>query len=156
MDNYIIDRASLEHLPIISELNQKLILDEKQYDDNTSLSWTYGPDGQAILTDRINKRLVFIAWQKYPELVPVGYISGSISEWQTLYKKRVATLENIFVEKAHRGNDIGTMLIQAFELAAKEQNAQSIRINCLFTNPACDFYQKKGFTKHAIQFIKNF
>jgi len=156
MDNFIIDRASIEHLPIVSELNQKLILDEQQYDDNTSLSWTYSSEGQAILSDRINKKLVFIAWQKYPELKPVGYISGSISEWQTLYRKRVATLENIFVDKAYRGNDIGTKLIEAFEIAVKEQYAISMRINCLYTNPACEFYQKKGFTKHAIQFIKNF
>lgn len=50
----------------------------------------------------------------------------------------------LWVNKAYRGKDIGTELLQAMELAAKEKGAKYAEVDT-FSFQALPFYQKQGF-----------
>lgn len=50
----------------------------------------------------------------------------------------------MWVDKAHRGQNIGTELLQAMENTAKEKGAKYAEVDT-FSFQALPFYQKQGF-----------
>lgn len=76
-------------------------------------------------------------------------------------KKDIAGLyiQNICVDKCHRGKGIGSSLIDYYLEAAKRKNYQSVYLDVAFNNEkAKSLYERKGFTtvnKNKISFLKD-
>ncbi|MBG2913531.1 GNAT family N-acetyltransferase [Proteus terrae] len=67
----------------------------------------------------------------------IGGITGDIlGNW--------LRIRYLWVDKAYRGQNIGTELLQTMELAAKEKGAKYAEVDT-FSFQALPFYQKQGF-----------
>ena len=82
----------------------------------------------------------------------VGFIAGSkvIDYWHAGYICHVSTL---VVDVEHRGNSVGTDLLDAAKKWAYEENCQAIELDSAFyREKAHAFYDKNGFEKRAFTF----
>ena len=89
---------------------------------------------------------MFVAYAK--SNVPLGYVFGYRQFAKgKIYNKDILILEAIYVEKEHRKQGVGKLLMKAFENWAKDKyNDYIIEITYISTNDnAKKFYEKMGY-----------
>jgi len=87
----------------------------------------------------------------------VGYICGYSGVFEYRTPKEFAEIDNMYVQKEHRGQEIGSDLLKAFEKEAKNRNAARIIVGTFVKNMfAQEFYGNNGFKSEEIILEKKF
>lgn len=117
----------------------------------------------SYLTDEYKKKeLEYIASRKKIFLVAVidekivGYVNGYVFENSDIYyKKPVAYLDCLCVDKSVRKQGIGESLIDEFTKMVKERGAKYIKLNAFENNiPAVSLYKKLGYEEYSVYYMK--
>jgi len=108
------------------------------------------------------KELEYIASRKKIFLVAVidekivGYVNGYVFENSDIYyKKPVAYLDCLCVDKSVRKQGIGQSLIDEFTKMVKERGVKYIKLNAFENNiPAVSLYKKLGYEEYSVYYMK--
>ena len=64
------------------------------------------------------------------------------------YRGKGAWVDELFVERTHRGKGIATQLLDLAERSCLEQGAQTLHLEVTHGNPAIELYRRRGFHDH--------
>ena len=78
---------------------------------------------------------------------PVGYLLLCF-DFSLEYGGKGAWIDELFVDRAHRGRGLGAEAMKFAEQAAREAGAQVLHLEVNRGNPAIDLYRRQGFTEH--------
>lgn len=139
----IIRKAEEKDLEVIQKLNHQLFLEELPRDSVLNIDWPLQEEGRYYFLDKIIRQVCFVA-EKNGEVV--GYAAGSKLKITSERPVERAELENILVDKKHRGKGIGERLVKKFILWSKKQGAERIKVSAYVKNKeAIKFYEQIGF-----------
>jgi len=92
------------------------------------------------------------AWREQEIL---GFLAGTICE-NYLYSGRYLYVSTLVVDKMHRGQHIGTLLLDTVIGEAKERGCRAVDLDSSFFRTAShEFYEHYGFRKRAFNFTMN-
>lgn len=141
-----------EELQKCNEFLNKLIIDEKKYDDNIDENLVTNNYYQIVYKKENNK--LFIAVDNNMIL---GYIFIKITNPRLnaeLYKE--AIIDALYVDKEYRNKGIATKLIEKAKEYSKENNAKKISISVIKDNQkALNLYNKLGFKEFSFRLKQN-
>ncbi len=152
MTSFSIRPAQPDDFTAIQALNHLLFLYEKQFTSTYNIWWMYQERGINYFLNRLlnqdNNSIFLVADQGG---VVIGYLTGHVSNISYRAVNPIAELENMFVLPEHRGRGVGTALIKEFVRQAKALGAKRFKVKTLSANhPAISFYQRFGFSPHAL------
>jgi ribosomal protein S18 acetylase RimI-like enzyme len=78
---------------------------------------------------------------------PVAYLVICF-DFSLEYRGKGAWIDELFVEASHRGQGIGTQLLDLAERASPEHGAQFLHLEVNHGNPANELYRRRGFLDH--------
>ena len=78
---------------------------------------------------------------------PVGYLVICF-DYSLEYRGIGAWIDELFVDRAHRGKGIGTQLLDLAEQASREHHAKVLHLEVNHGNPAIELYRRRGFSDH--------
>ena len=81
------------------------------------------------------------------EQAVVGYLVICF-DYSLEYRGKGAWVDELFVEPSHRGQGIGTGLLDLAERASREHGAQVLHLEVNHSNPTIDLYRRRGFVEH--------
>lgn len=64
------------------------------------------------------------------------------------YRGKGAWIDELFVERTHRGQGIGTQLLDLAESVTRESGAQFLHLEVNHSNSAIELYRQRGFVDH--------
>ena len=137
---------------ICNLLLEKLIIDEKKYNDNISDNIDLSNYYENIYRKDNNKIYIAMDDEKI-----VGYIYVKLND-PRLYgeKYKEAFIDALYVDEEYRNNKIATSLIEKARIYAKENDAKKISINVISNNEiALNLYYKLGFYNFSIRLKQN-
>jgi GNAT superfamily N-acetyltransferase len=81
----------------------------------------------------------------------VGYLGGRYSALSRLRPMSTAELEGMYVRESFRGQQAGSLLIEAFFGWAKKKGAGRARVSAYFNNESARrLYERFGFTSKSV------
>ncbi|MFE6821938.1 GNAT family N-acetyltransferase [Streptomyces sp. NPDC057690] len=81
----------------------------------------------------------------------VGHLTGVLAEASAMKPVRIATLVSMYVQPAHRGEQIGARLVREFTAWAKQKGARSVEVTAYASNTeALRFYERNGFAAKSV------
>jgi GNAT superfamily N-acetyltransferase len=81
------------------------------------------------------------------EQTPVAYLVICF-DFSLEYRGKGAWVDELFVEPSHRGQGIGTRLLDLAENASRECGAQTLHLEVNHGNRAIELYRRRGFVDH--------
>ncbi len=78
---------------------------------------------------------------------PVAYLVICF-DFSLEYRGKGAWIDELFVEPAHRGQGMGTRLLDLAETASREQGAQTLHLEVNHGNRAIELYRRRAFVDH--------
>jgi ribosomal protein S18 acetylase RimI-like enzyme len=81
------------------------------------------------------------------EQTPIGYLVICF-DFSLEYRGKGAWVDELFVEPSHRGQGIGTRLLDLAESVSREHHAQFLHLEVNHNNPAIELYRRRGFIDH--------
>jgi diamine N-acetyltransferase len=78
---------------------------------------------------------------------PVGYLVICF-DYSLEYRGKGAWIDELFVEPTHRGQGIGTQLLDLAESASREHHGQCLHLEVNHGNRAIELYRRRGFVDH--------
>jgi ribosomal protein S18 acetylase RimI-like enzyme len=81
------------------------------------------------------------------EQIPVAYLVICF-DYSLEYRGKGAWIDELFVESTHRGQGIGTQLLNLAESASCESGAQFLHLEVNHGNSAIELYRRRGFVDH--------
>ena len=136
-----ITRATFSDLPAVLALMRQM-----QQDDR----WSEAFD-EAIVRNTLSELLpnarfgvVHLVWE---EARPVAYLVICF-DYSLEYRGKGAWIDELFVERTHRGKGIGTQLLELAEMTAAEQGAKFLHLEVSHGNRAVALYRRQGFVNH--------
>ena len=88
--------------------------------------------------------VVHLVWE---EAHPVAYLVICF-DYSLEYRGKGAWIDELFVERTHRGKGIGTQLLELAEITAAEQGAHFLHLEVSHGNRAVELYRRRGFVDH--------
>ena len=88
--------------------------------------------------------LVYLAWDADR---PVAYLVICF-DFSLEYRGKGAWIDELFVESSHRGQGIGTQLLDLAERASREHHANFLHLEVSHANSAIELYRRRGFVDH--------
>jgi GNAT superfamily N-acetyltransferase len=89
-----------------------------------------------------------LAYLVHERQAPVAYLVICF-DYSLEYRGKGAWIDELFVEPSHRGQGIGTQLLDLAERASREQSAQFLHLEVTHGNRANELYRRRGFADHA-------
>ncbi|MFH0176920.1 GNAT family N-acetyltransferase [Streptomyces cacaoi] len=81
----------------------------------------------------------------------VGHLTGVLTEASAMKPVRIATLVSMYVQPAHRREQIGGRLIREFTAWAKQKEARFVEVTAYSSNTeALRFYERNGFAAKSV------
>jgi GNAT superfamily N-acetyltransferase len=77
----------------------------------------------------------------------IGYIVMAF-DYSLEYRGRGAWIDEFFIRRTHRGQGIGTRVLEFFAAQAKEHGATVVHLEVNHGNPALELYRRSGFEDH--------
>jgi diamine N-acetyltransferase len=79
--------------------------------------------------------------------LPVAYLAICF-DFSLEYRGKGAWVDELFVEPSHRGQGLGTQLLDLAERASLEHGAQTLHLEVTHGNRAIELYRRRGFLDH--------
>ena len=150
--------GTIEDLPEVQRLNQALVNYEREFvlhGQSINADWAYQPEGVAHFTKYLKPEpnvAVFIAEAGG---TVAGYLAASCSVSPHRNQNPVADIETMFVSESHRGQGLGTKLVNAFTDWAREQGAIHHEVMAWSGNRrTLSFYRRHGFVEDAVRLTR--
>lgn len=89
--------------------------------------------------------LAYLAWDAANR--PLAYLVICF-DYSLEYRGKGAWIDELFVEASHRGQGIGTQLLDLAETASREHRAQFLHLEVSHGNPAIGLYRRRGYVDH--------
>ena len=139
---------TIEEIKVCNKFLDKLIKDEKKYNDNINDQNTIGNFYEKFQNNENNK--LFIAVENNNVL---GYIFVKITDPNKnaeIYKE--AIIDALYVDEEYRNKGVATSLIEKVKEYSKYMGARKISINVISSNEtAKKLYYKLGFNDFSIR-----
>lgn len=133
--------ASLADLESIFELMVQM-----QRDD----PWSESFDESAVrstLTELLQQPAFGVIYLCWDGSRAVGYLAICF-DYSLEYRGKGAWIDELFVTSSHRGQGIGTQLLDRAEKISAEHHAQFLHLEVSHGNPAIELYRRRGFADH--------
>ena len=152
MDVVKIRKATIDDYSSIINLYKQLYDAEKVFDNNLIRTYKVDEKQEKEIKKRIRSRKEIFLVSEIDSKI-VGLVDGYILE-SIYYKEKVAYLDHLCVDKKHRNNEIGTLLIKEFCDISKKKGAKFVKLNAFEGNKnAVSLYKKLGFKKYSAYYI---
>ena len=102
---------------------------------------------RASLAGVIETRANGLAYLAQDAAEAVGYLIVCF-DYSLEYQGKGAWVDELFVARSHRGQGIGTRLLEVAEQAAAEHGAKYLHLEVSHGNPAIELYRRRGFVDH--------
>jgi len=89
-----------------------------------------------------------IAYLVRQQQSPIAYLVICF-DYSLEYRGKGAWIDELFVDASHRGQGIGTRLLDLAERASREQGAQFLHLEVTHGNRANELYRLRGFVDHS-------
>lgn len=145
-----IRRAKLLDIPVLQKLSSELIISDARFDPLLQSSWSHSEDGKKYLTRRVRGRngVCFVA---VIDTVIVGYVTGGLLRIQKWRPIKRSELDNIYVKNTHRGQGVGSKLLQEFISWSKSKQVDRVMLYAAAGNErGITFYKKHAFLPEQI------
>jgi GNAT superfamily N-acetyltransferase len=96
------------------------------------------------LLDKAHYGLVYLARDQQ---AAIGYLVICF-DFSLEYRGKGAWVDELFVESSHRGQGIGTQLLDLAETASRESGAEFLHLEVSHGNRANELYRRRGFVDH--------
>lgn len=137
-EEYVVREIFETEIDIANHLLNKLIKDEKKYDNNINYDYVV----KGYYQNKINDSVIFVA-TKENEIV--AYLFGYIVD-SPVYIKKKAILDALYVEEQHRNKGIAKKMIVKFKEWCKKEDINIIELAvCSQNGNAHNLYKKNGF-----------
>jgi GNAT superfamily N-acetyltransferase len=144
---YSIKKTGSEHIPFLVKGMRELFKMHQQLDASYKI-----PDDELLKEAFEKDQLSFIALYKN---TPVGFVRGRYVPASPEKSTSYAILHDMFVEEAHRGSGVGTLLLKAFESEAEDNGTYSIELNVDVRNTkGVNMWEKNGFETYQFRMKK--
>ena len=141
--------ATLEDLPSLIKLDEKLFFYDSRFDDTLDLSWSATDEAQTFFEECLaSENSVALVAESEGRIV--SFLSGCLTEPLSYRIPMViAEVDSLFVEEGFRNRQLGAAMITAFKQWAREKKAQRIRVEVSAGNKqAISFYERSGFLEY--------
>jgi ribosomal protein S18 acetylase RimI-like enzyme len=88
--------------------------------------------------------LAYLVWDSN---CPVAYLVVCF-DYSLEYRGKGAWIDELFVAESHRGQGIGTQLLELAEQASRQHHAHFLHLEVTHGNPAIELYRRRGFRDH--------
>jgi GNAT superfamily N-acetyltransferase len=88
--------------------------------------------------------VIYLAWDAD---CPVAYLVICF-DYSLEYRGKGAWIDELFVDTSHRGQGIGTQLLDLTERVSREHDAHFLHLEVSHGNPAIELYRRRGFVDH--------
>lgn len=137
VEEYVIREIFDTEIDVVNNLLNKLIKDEKKYDNNINYDYVV----KEYYQNKIDDSVIFVA-TKENEIV--AYLFGYIVD-SPVYINKKAILDALYVEETHRQKGIAKKMITIFEEWCKK-NIDIIELTvCSQNNNSYNLYKRNGF-----------
>jgi GNAT superfamily N-acetyltransferase len=99
------------------------------------------------LSDFLANSLFGVAYLARQHQTPIAYLVICF-DYSLEYRGKGAWIDELFVEASHRGQGIGTQLLDLAERASREHGAQFLHLEVSHGNRANELYRRRGFVDH--------
>ena len=141
----VFKKATLNNLVDIQRLNAKLFQNQYEYDKDLVLDWPLSNEGQKYFKNLIENEIVYIA---YDNDIIVGYIAGSYDKGIPYLTRKVAEVDNMYVNDEYRGQNIGSKLVNIFKDECNKKDIFSYDVSVYWENEkGIKFYERNGFER---------
>jgi GNAT superfamily N-acetyltransferase len=96
------------------------------------------------LLDHPSYGLIYMAWDGGH---PVAYLVICF-DYSLEYRGKGAWIDELFVQASHRGQGIGSQLLDLAEQASREHHAHVLHLEVSHGNTAIELYRRRGFVDH--------
>jgi GNAT superfamily N-acetyltransferase len=148
-----IRQATIEDLPKLQELNQKIMVNNPLFDDDLIENFAFTPEGEQFFRESIERinGCCLIAEENGQML---GYTDGEPKP--IVYRKRrYFEIDNLGVIPEMKGKGLGKLLLEAITRWAKTHDFARLYLNCYIKNEAAiGFYKHNGFYEIDISLEK--
>lgn len=135
-------KANFEHIYIIAPLLDKYRI---FYGQNSNIDLA-----TRFLQDRVsrNESIIFLAFEND---TPVGF-TQLYTTYSSVTLQSVFILNDLYVDKNHRGSGIGEALLNKAKEFCREMNYKGLALETAIDNPAQKLYEKLGWKKDTASF----
>lgn len=141
-----IRKGMIRDLLAVTALSQQLFTYERTITPEYDLAWSGSPAGQKYFTRRLKGRKHFALVAELGGKI-VGYATVGVFRITWRLQKPIVEIENLCVDKAHRGQGIGKALMSEVQKIATAHGYKRLRLAALSHNdPAIRFYRANGYT----------
>ncbi len=136
-----IDRATHSDLDALV-----LLMSHMQYDD----PWSEPFDERIVrknLQELLQDPRYGLIYVARDGQVYVGYLDICF-DFSLEYRGKGAWIDELFVERGHRGQGIGTRLLELAENASREHGAETLHLEVNHGNRAVELYRRLGYVDH--------
>jgi len=141
-----IREATIDELPALLELNQKIFVKNPQFDRDLILDFSLTPEGIEYFKKEFKREDgCFLFAEQNGKLI--GYVNGGSKKFAHR-KSKYFEIDNLGVIPEEKGKGIGKLLLDKILEWAKRKDYQKIYLNCYAKNSeALSFYKKSGFNE---------
>ena len=150
----IVRKAKLNDFDAIFDLRKQLWKAELPFDTNLKKDYYETEEAKKELLKAIRARKnIFLVAEENQKIL--GIVDGCMDSNCKYYNEKVGYLDHLCVDKNHRKQGIGKLLMDAFVEKMKEQGAKFIKINAFRKNePAVSLYEKEGYQEYSVYYTK--
>lgn len=99
------------------------------------------------LSELLHNPVYGVIYLARDEQTPVAYLVICF-DYSLEYRGKGAWVDELFVEPSHRGQGIGTQLLDLAETASLGHHAQCLHLEVNHGNRAIELYRRRGFLDH--------
>ncbi|HXY00986.1 MAG TPA: GNAT family N-acetyltransferase [Candidatus Limnocylindrales bacterium] len=102
---------------------------------------------EANLSELLHNPVFGVIYLARVEQIPVGYLVVCF-DYSLEYRGKGAWIDELFVVPEHRGQGIGTQLLDLAERVSRDHHAQFLHLEVSHGNSAIELYRRRGFLDH--------
>lgn len=139
---FTVSKAKLEEVQEIDSMLMNLIQDEREkYNNNINENYEVKEFYEKLIDNEDNR--IFVAKENN---IILGYVYGFVQDNGSLYNKRVAQLDALYVKEQYRGNGIAKSLMREFINWARVKEVSYVELSvCKDNTNAISLYEDEGF-----------
>ncbi|MGB2635592.1 MAG: GNAT family N-acetyltransferase [Candidatus Acidiferrum sp.] len=99
------------------------------------------------LAELLDNSLYGLVYLVRDQQAAIGYLVVCF-DFSLEYRGKGAWIDELFVESSHRGQGIGTQLLDLAESASRESGAEFLHLEVTHGNRANELYRRRGFVDH--------